>query len=176
MATTNEEVKYEIQENPSLTELSCFLENAFNALTPGDQASFDVENKGQTLKEWLDIDPVKDYLKHGFLLEARNEDGKLLGIVLFGKQNPISWPDGNKAEMFVLAVDSSTRGLGIGSKLVEMAENAAREMGAKSLILSTHVLLTADHKFYEKLGFVKIGILKEYYGNGDAVFYSKKLN
>ncbi len=166
---------YSIQTDPNIEELSRLLDSAFSDLTPEDQNRFDTENKGQSLSEWFDVNQVKDYLKHGFLIEARDNKNILAGVVLVGKQNPLSWPDGNKTEMFVLAVDSAFRGRGIGSTLVKNAEIYSKKMGAKKLVLNTHVLLEADHIFYEKLGFVKMGTLKDFYGNGDAIFYSKKL-
>lgn len=168
-------IEYRIQKAPDTEELGNFLDKVFNALDPEDQASLIVEEKIQPLKDWFDVDKVEGYLEHGFLIEARTNKHELIGVVLIGKQNPINWPDGHKAEIFVLAVDPSSRGLGIGSTLVKKAEEAVLEIGAKKIILNTHVLLKADHKFYEKLGFSRMGILKDYYANGDAVFYSKSL-
>lgn len=169
------DLSYFVQENFDINELGEFLEIAFNSLTPEDQKSFDEARKNQNLREWFDIDNLAEYLKYCTLIEARNLEKRLIGVVIIGKQNPLTWPDGHKIEMFVLAVDPTMMGLGIGSTLVKQAETAGKKMGGKKLILNTHVMLTADHKFYEKLGFVKMGTLNDYYANGDAVFYFKDL-
>ncbi len=169
------EITYTTQLNPNIKELEYFLEIAFDSLTPEDQKNFDEAGNGQNLREWFGIDSLAEYLKYCTLIEARTIEGKLIGTVIIGKQNPLTWPDGNKIEMFALAVDPAIRGLGIGSTLVKQAETACKNMSGKKLILNTHIMLTADHKFYEKLGFIKMGILKDYYGNGDAVFYFKDI-
>jgi len=175
MMVTQNEITYEIQNNPDIDEFSNLITKAFEVLAPDDQAHFDAESKNQSLSDWFDVSNLQDYLNHSFLIEARNSQQVLVGVVLIGKQNPLTWPDGNKVEVFVLVVNPQFRGQGIGSTLMNKADSVARDMGAQKIILNTHILLTATHKYYEKLGFVKIGILKKYYGNGDAVFYSKDL-
>ncbi len=155
--------------------MSEFLEKAFDSINSEAQSRFNAAGNGQTLKEWFGVEQLKEYLKYCILVEARDGGNKLAGVILVGKQNPLTWPDGNKAEIFVLAVDSSLRKLGIGSTLVERAEKAAKGINARKIILNTHVQQMENQKFYEKLGYVKMGILKDYYDNGDAVFYSKIL-
>lgn len=170
-----ENVKIVVENSPNIEELTAMLERAFDELEKEDKARFDAENNGQSLREWFGIDELVEYLKYCRLLEARDKEGKLVGMVLIGKQNPLTWPDGNKVEMFALAVDPGSRKMGLGSLLVKRAEEEAKNVGAKKIILNTHISLEADQRFYERLGYARMGVLKDYYGNGDAVFYGKNL-
>jgi amino-acid N-acetyltransferase len=74
-------------------------------------------------------------------------DGKLdvVGCVALG----IIWAD--MAEIRALAVDESTRGRGVGKKLVEWCVSDARRMQIRKLMA-----LTYEQRFFDKLGFVVV--------------------
>lgn len=55
-----------------------------------------------------------------------------------------------------LAVRADCRGLGAGQKLIEKAQHQAQSQGCKSLELETRVELVENHRFFERLGFVKV--------------------
>ena len=57
------------------------------------------------------------------------------------------------AEIGGLVVDEARRGHGIGSRLVEAAEQWARHAGLASLRLRSNVARAEAHAFYERLGF-----------------------
>lgn len=159
--------------NPDKEEVQIFLENAFKELDPEDESKF-TEETNQSLEEWFSVDEMFDYLKHGCLVEARI-DNKLVGLAFIAKQNPITWPDGHKAELFVLAVDQTIRGQGLGSKLLKATEDIAKEFGAEVIITNTNSLMNKTIDFYVKNNYQIIGELKEYYDNGNAVFLIKNL-
>ncbi len=80
-------------------------------------------------------------------------DGKVLGYVsVFVNYELLS---GVQARIGGMVVDDSTRGLGLGRKLMEMAEQWAREKGSKTMKLASNMNRTEAHKFYEKIGYTK---------------------
>lgn len=164
-------MKIQINKHPNITELESFFEEVFDETN--DNQNFD-ESSSQSLKEWFDIEEFEKYLHHGVLIEARDSD-QLIGAIFIGKQHPLSWPDGKKVEVFILGVSQHFRQKKVGSQLLTEAEQAAKEMGAQTIIINSHVLLTTARKFYLRNGYSEIGILKNYYENGDAVFLTKRI-
>lgn len=136
------------QNHPNLPELNEFFELAFQEGNTGQLHSEDM----QTLSEWFSVKAMIEYLTHGALLEVR-EMQELIGAIFVGRQNPISWPDGKKAEIFILAVKASHRNQGIGKSLLLAAENAARDLGAKTIMTNTHIDLTNLHQYYQNQGY-----------------------
>ncbi len=173
MAYQLEKILIKKQEDPDLEEVKHFLIEAFNTLPEQDLERLNLE-EDQGFSDWFSIEEMGKY-KDGKLIEARTEEKILVGVAFVGKQNPISWPDGKKAELFIVGVSPTWRGLGLGRKLVTNAEEIAKQMSCEKLIVHTHVAMESDHAFYRKLGFVSIGILEEYYGNGNAIFFLKAL-
>jgi len=60
------------------------------------------------------------------------------------------------AEIAGLVVDATCRGSGAGKRLMDAAENWAREKGLDTVVLRSNVIREAAHKFYEKLGYTRI--------------------
>ncbi|MEW5805703.1 MAG: N-acetyltransferase [Patescibacteria group bacterium] len=164
-------IVYQVQNKPNLKELERLFVAAFSQSPDSDKFTPETD---QILKEWLDLKELKKYLPYGTLIEARCQK-QLVGAVFIAKQNPITWPDGRKAEGFILAVLPKFRNRGIGKRLIKMQEIEAKKFGAKKIVINTHVLLKANQKLFQRMGYKKIGILKDYYDNGDAVFFSKDL-
>ena len=166
---------FSLQPNPNIQELTLFFEHAFAQLAENDSEEFDPSDS-QALFEWFDILAMEYYMlqDNAILIEARDEQ-KLVGAVCIGKQSPIFWPNGRKVEVIILAVHPDFRQKGMGKKLMKQAEIEAKGMGGKSIVVNTHHSLKKVHDLYKKLGYEEIGVLKEYYDNGDAVFLMKKL-
>lgn len=90
--------------------------------------------------------------KQHLSISARDDDGGLMGGLsgdsLFG------W-------LFVnlLWVDESARGHGLGTQLLQTAEQVARERGCRGVYLNTIGFQAKD--FYERLGYVVYGELED---------------
>ena len=76
------------------------------------------------------------------------------------------------AEINTLIVDSSNRGKGIGTALLQKAEEIAKQNNAHKLYLITGKGWGAE-KFYKTFGMNKTGELSNHYVNHDFVGYSK---
>lgn len=64
--------------------------------------------------------------------------------------------DGEEVEFRMLATLPSARGRGVGETLVRACIDRARAAGAPRLVLSTGPEMTAAHRLYERLGFVRV--------------------
>lgn len=158
------------QKLPHKVELAKLFEDSFQILLGEDGES------NQTLAEWFDLEAMlEDQRRGGVLIEARDESGRLCGAAYTSKQNAMSWPDGHKAELHILATLPAFRGQGIGKLLLQAAETAAAEFGAKSIVVSTNAEMLAVIAFYEKQGYQNIGKLSNYYDNGAAVVLKKQI-
>jgi len=166
------EISYSPQQNPNLTELENFFEDVFDDLD--DNEAF-TEDQDQALNEWFSMEEMVSYFLHGQLFEARSQDNQLIGAVFIGKQNPISWPDGKKMEVFILGVNKKYRKIGVAKQLMILAEEFATRHKAKKIVVNTHVAMSSVHRFYQNIGYKKMGVLANYYDNGDAVFFQKIL-
>jgi GNAT superfamily N-acetyltransferase len=62
------------------------------------------------------------------------------------------------AQLLVLAVDEKARRGGVGRKLVEAAEEWARERGADVMIVHSGRQRTGAHAFYERVGYEATGV------------------
>jgi GNAT superfamily N-acetyltransferase len=87
------------------------------------------------------------------------EDGEIVGTVTLLLDCPPNQP--HRGEIAKMMVRVSRRGRGIARALMVEAERIARERGRTMLTLDT-----ADEEgagpFYEKLGFVKAGLIPDY--------------
>lgn len=85
------------------------------------------------------------------ILIAENTDGALgvLALHVF----PTLTYDHGLALIMALVITENARGLGVGRKLVDRAEEVARSLGASRLMVTTHNRRADAHAFYERLGF-----------------------
>ena len=70
--------------------------------------------------------------------------------------------DGRAAELTYLAVDERLRGAGIGRRLVEAFDRAVRDAGGMTYELSVDTDNLPAMRFYETLGFVRVGEYREF--------------
>jgi ribosomal protein S18 acetylase RimI-like enzyme len=70
----------------------------------------------------------------------------------------VSWKTDGKNSVYVhrLAVDPKHQKQGIGSKLMDFAENESKLNGIESIRLDTFSQNTVNQNFYEKRGYVKL--------------------
>lgn len=101
-------------------------------------------------------------------LIAKNDEGKIIGGILGG----LGYYAGFYIKIFW--IDENERGKGIGSKLIQKAEQLAREKGAKLVVVDTFSF-QADG-FYQKHGYEEYGRITDYPKKGDYnVFFKKEL-
>ncbi|HEV7257998.1 MAG TPA: GNAT family N-acetyltransferase [Bosea sp. (in: a-proteobacteria)] len=72
----------------------------------------------------------------------------------------------------LLWIDEAHRGKGHGEALVDMAEKAARDHGARGVYLSTMSLQAPD--FYPKLGYRQCGLMEDYPVAGHRIHHFAK--
>lgn len=70
--------------------------------------------------------------------------------------------DGRAAELTYLAIDEKLRGAGIGGRLVEAFDRAVRDVGGTAYELSVDADNLPAMRFYETLGFVRVGEYHEF--------------
>lgn len=168
-------MKFSTVTNPNYDELYNLFQRAFSEILTDQTGYFEGDLNQDNLSDWFDFDELIKYLPYGKLIEARNDEGILVGAAFIAKQNPLSWPDGHKAELFIIGVLPGTQNKGLGSTILSECERQAKNIGAESVIINAHSMQPELHKFYTKNGYQKIGELVNYYANGNATFFLKNL-
>jgi GNAT superfamily N-acetyltransferase len=110
------------------------------------------------------------------ILLAAYADGKLVGTVQVSHAWPPNQP--HRADVAKMLVHRSARKQGIGAQLMQAAEQHARAAGKTLLVLDT---VTGDdaERLYERLGWIKVGVIPNYalYPDGrpcaTTVFYKQ---
>ncbi|WP_124728612.1 ribosomal protein S18-alanine N-acetyltransferase [Staphylospora marina] len=69
----------------------------------------------------------------------------------------------DEAHVTNIAIHPEARGMGLGERLMRHVMNLARSLGATRMTLEVRVSNLVAQRLYEKLGFVRSGIRKEYY-------------
>ncbi|MEN0652918.1 MULTISPECIES: ribosomal protein S18-alanine N-acetyltransferase [Hyphobacterium] len=105
----------------------------------------------------------------GMILTIRPEAGEPVGFALL--QSVL-----DEAEVLTLAVTRTARGHGRGRALLEAAESAARERGARRVFLDVSDRNRAGLALYRAAGFRETGRRRAYYSDGsDAILMEKTL-
>ncbi|UPG94491.1 GNAT family N-acetyltransferase [Luteibacter aegosomatissinici] len=80
------------------------------------------------------------------------------------------------ARLYSIATKPQARGKGVGSALIEAAEDAARARGCRALRLEVRKDNQVAIRLYERMGYHRIGEYAKYYGDGaDALRLEKSL-
>ena len=95
--------------------------------------------------------------EHAELLIARDGETVIgsVALVLAGEFGEITSSE-EEAAFRMLVVDPVTRGRGVGELLVRTCLERARAAGKRRMVLSTDPRMTAAHRLYERLGFVRL--------------------
>lgn len=105
----------------------------------------------------------------GWVLE---QDKKVLGFVIIAMH-------GDECHLLNLCVDPYCQRQGIGSQMLRYAIDRAKQAGGMMIYLEVRETNTHAIALYKKLGFVQIGIRKDYYpaieGREDALVYAQDL-
>jgi ribosomal protein S18 acetylase RimI-like enzyme len=95
---------------------------------------------------------------HAAVLVAVAPSGEVLGSVTNvpdgGPYGELAEP--GEAEFRMLAVDPAAQGRGVGAALVRACVDDARRRGRRRLVLSSGTWMTAAHRIYERLGFIRL--------------------
>ena len=99
------------------------------------------------------------------------------GGVLLGSALVLFRADSAAARLYSIAVDRGARGLGLGARLLEAAERAARRRGAASMRLEVRPDNRAAVALYERRGYRPFARVARYYEDGaPAVRFRKSLS
>ena len=74
-----------------------------------------------------------------------------------------------------IAVDTSHRRRGLGTRLMEEIESRFRERNATRVTLEVRESNTSARSFYQSRGYAETGRVRAYYPDEDAVIMSKTL-
>ncbi|GAA4863986.1 GNAT family N-acetyltransferase [Kitasatospora terrestris] len=102
-------------------------------------------------------DTVRRSAEAELLVAVDAADGRVLGCVTFAVGGT-EWADiarPEEGEIRMLAVGAAARGRGVGEALVRAAMDRSRELGLAGMAFSTRPAMTAAHRLYERLGFVR---------------------
>ncbi len=89
-----------------------------------------------------------------FVAEQRDKPVGVVTVHLFPSlhtSDPVAW-------LTALVVDESARGTGVGSALVQRAEEWAQRHGAKRLSLTSHLRRGEAHDFYKRRDYAHTGV------------------
>lgn len=92
------------------------------------------------------------------LVAIEGATGGVLGAVtLAPRGSPYAPLAGeHQAEVRLLAVSAAARGSGAGMLLMQALVERGKQRGLSGIVLSTQPTMTAAHRIYERLGFVRI--------------------
>ena len=124
-----------------------------------------------TIRFFLEVDYRKEYLKSALengskiLLIAKDQNSTIAGYLLatksYGGVGFCNW----------VAVADNSRGLGVGTVLLDKWEKAAIEQGSHVVYLYA---VEGNIKFYKKRGFILVGKIPHgFYGVEDYFFYKE---
>jgi putative acetyltransferase len=128
------------------------------------EGGFEVEAKDGVVIE----DPAGAILDAGGRIFIAERDGEAVGCCAL-----MAMPDGG-FEVAKMTVSPSARGLGLGRRLLEACEAAARDAGAPRLYLETNSALIPAGALYRGFGFVDLPARPSPYARAD-VFMEKRL-
>lgn len=127
-----------------------------------DQASFSHPWAEKTMREAIEKAQSGEYI--ALVAELRNA---ICGFV-------IAWNVREEGEIATLAVDEVFRGQGIAQRLLEAALHEAARRGATLMFLEVRPGNIAALNLYEKCGFQKVGLRKNYYRDGDDAIVMRR--
>lgn len=82
----------------------------------------------------------------------------------------------DKGHIIAIAVDPPNRGRGLGKALMEATTETLKSLGVREVFLEVRASNKGAIRFYETLGFMRRGVLKSYYSDGeDGILLKKSL-
>jgi [ribosomal protein S18]-alanine N-acetyltransferase len=126
-----------------------------------DLASGDLESVAKMLSNIREAAPwsTDDFRlasRRNLSLRVAEEDGAVCGLIVF---RTIA----DEVEIMNLAVDSSRRRRGAGSRLLEDVIRACKGAGVRKIFLEVRDSNEAARNFYSRMGFTEAGRRRQYY-------------
>jgi GNAT superfamily N-acetyltransferase len=106
--------------------------------------------------------PVTEKEALGFLDEIKHDPDQVVLVAVGPQGKTLGWVHvfiGRRvfipplADLGGLVVDEAARGRAIGDNLMRAAEDWAKKMGCKQLVIRSNVVREEAHRFYERLGY-----------------------
>lgn len=102
------------------------------------------------LKRWQQYLDHQSRRNDTMIALCTNESDDILGFIIVGTESDGAAPFG---VIYDLSVDSSLRGKGIGSALMDKAFAFLKEQNVKQCYLESGIKNSTAHKFFERYGF-----------------------
>ncbi len=139
-----------------MIEISKATKKSVKEWSKGQWHKTDLSHYGRTV-DW-------DEQKFRFKAE---EDGKLVGLITGKHESGVIY-------VGTIITAEEARGRGIGTMLINKAEEFGRKLGAHKIWLITGKEWS-EREFYEKLGFKIEGILPDHHFHKDFVIFAKPI-
>ena len=119
--------------------------------------------------EWS-AEGLRSALQRNLSMRVAEEEEIVCGLMVFRTM-------ADEAEILNLAVDSTRRRRGIGSRLMKDALAACKAAGVKKVFLEVRDSNQEAQKFYLRMGFTEVGRRREYYSRPleDALVLARKV-
>lgn len=128
--------------------------------------ALEMDTLGTTLGSEMLEDNLSNSMSHFYVYLDKNE---IIGYI------SISF-DGEQGEILNFCVNKGYQKKGIGTKILAYAMNILHSKGAKSFILEVRESNIGAISLYEKFGFKRISLRKNYYSNNEnALVYLKEM-
>jgi ribosomal protein S18 acetylase RimI-like enzyme len=98
------------------------------------------------------LEQLREVVSTQTLLVARDDDGRIAGVLTFVRYRVSS---GIKGRLEDVIVDESARGQGVGEALVREGMRRANEAGVLMLELTSMPYRQSANRLYKRLGFVR---------------------
>src|SRR5688572_16445309 len=121
------------------------------------------------------VDAACDHPGRDYHILVCEDEARILGYVCFG---PTPMTKGTW-DLYWIATHRAARGRGVATRLVDAMEAELQVAGARIVRLETSQLESygAARSFYERLGFVEVGRIPDFYRQGDdLVTFAKRLD
>ncbi len=130
----------------------------------------EVATVDELLREYIGDGPQKS----GYYFLSCVQNGRTLGFACYG---PRALTRGTY-DLFWICSAHGEQGKGVGSALLQEAEQAVRAAGGYLMIVETSSTPSyeAARRFYEAHAYCREAVIQDFYGKGDGlVLYSKRL-
>ena len=128
--------------------------------------ALELDTLGTTLGSEMLEDNLSNSMSHFYVYLDKNE---IIGYISI-------FFDGEQGEILNFCVNKGYQKKGIGTKILAYAMNILHSKGAKSFILEVRESNIGAISLYEKFGFKRISVRKNYYSNNEnAIVYLKEM-